>query len=162
MSCSSVSPEEPSKAVSEKESSLASRKGTVTKARPDCWIDDEPCPNDISQFEYFSGEGIGKSKKQSKRIARIHAEKDLSYYLVTKVEAEIRSIHRCTKNDEREVCESSGSQKIVNRTMSYLQRSVIHEDDYFCVQKSNKCYFRIKIKKTDLAEMLKYARQLMD
>ena len=149
------------KTVPKTESSVPSQKKSVNKTRPQCWIVYDLCPDDDPRFEYFSGEGAGKSKKQSKRIARIHAEKDLSFYLVTKVEVEIRSKNQCVKNDEREVCESSGSQEIVNRTMSYIQKSIIHKDDHFCEPNAYKCHVRIKIDKGDLSDMLKYARQIM-
>ena len=136
-------------------------KGPETlKNRPACWIESNFCKNDDTQnYIYFKGEGKGDTKETAEIIAKIRSRANLSSYLVVKVKTEIKSKVDCVKKGENEVCTEAFSQKIINMSLAIMSPSQFIIDGNFFDTLNSISYYRIKVSRTEINNILKFARE---
>ena len=131
-------------------------------SRPQCWMETDVCQDDDTEnYAYFSGLGEAESKRTARELAKIRARAALSSFLVVKIESEIESIVDCGKNGQEGRCSEHFSQTIINRSLSILLPSQLIDDDEHYDPSAKTCYYRLKIKRADIVEILRFAKELV-
>ncbi len=130
--------------------------------RPQCWMETDVCQDDDTEnYVYFSGSGEAESKRTARKLAKIRARAALSAFLVVKIESEIQSVVRCEKKGQEERCSRRFSRTILNRSMSVLLPSQLIDDDEHYDPSAKTYYYRLKIGKADVGEILRFAKELV-